>query len=160
MQTASLFPLRRREATSASDGLTGAFGAGSLCLTANKEVVYNSGSDSCLSSLRATKHDINTLSLSGTSTVAALVPVSFVYNNDASSTVRYGFIAEDTAAVDQHLGTYDQSGKLSGVDDRSILSIIVKALQELIGEVGNLTATVAGFAQSLTHTILLPMIFA
>lgn len=88
------------------------------------------------------------------------MPVSFIYNNDASSTVRYGFIAEDTAAVDSHLGTYDQSGKLSGVDDRSILSIIVKALQELIGEVGNLTATVAGFAQSLTHTILLPMIFA
>jgi hypothetical protein len=69
------------------------------------------------------------------------VPVSFIYNNDASSTVRYGFIAEDTAAVDQHLGTYDQLGKLSGVDDRSILSIIVKALQELI-------ATVAGFAHS------------
>jgi Chaperone of endosialidase len=123
------------------DGLTGATGAGSLCLSSNKEVVYNSGSDNCLSSLRSTKNDINNLTLSGTSTVAALVPVSFVYNNDASSTVRYGFIAEDTAAVDAHLGTYDQSGKLSGVDDRSILSIIVKALQELI-------ATVAGFAHS------------
>jgi hypothetical protein len=91
--------------------------------------------------LRSTKHNINNLTLSGTSTVAALVPVSFIYNNDASSTVRYGFIAEDTAAVDQHLGTYDQSGKLSGVDDRSILSIIVKALQEII-------ATIAGFAHS------------
>jgi hypothetical protein len=125
------------------DGLTGAVGAGSLCLSTNKEVVYNSGSDNCLSSLRSTKHDINNLTLSGTSTVAALVPVSFIYNNDTSSTVRYGFIAEDTAAVDQHLGTYDQSGKLSGVDDRSVLSIIVKALQELI-------ATIAGFAQSFT----------
>jgi Chaperone of endosialidase len=125
------------------DGLTGATGAGSLCLDANKQVVYNSGSDNCLSSLRSTKHDINNLTLSGTSTVAALVPVSFIYNNDASSTVRYGFIAEDTAAVDSHLGTYDQSGKLSGVDDRSILSIIVKALQELI-------TTVQGFAQKFT----------
>jgi hypothetical protein len=38
------------------DGLTGAAGAGSLCLSANKEVVYNSGSDNCLSSLRSTKH--------------------------------------------------------------------------------------------------------
>jgi Chaperone of endosialidase len=125
------------------DGLTGAVGAGSLCLSANKEVVYNSGSDNCLSSLRSTKHDINALALSGTSIVAALTPVSFIYNNDASSTVRYGFIAEDTAAVDAHLGTYDQAGKLSGVDDRSILSIIVKVLQELI-------ATIAGFAQSFT----------
>jgi hypothetical protein len=140
--------------------LTGAVGSGSLCLSANKEVVYNAGSDNCLSSLRSTKHDINPLGVDALSQIAALVPVSFIYNNDASSTVRYGFIAEDTAAVDSHLGTYDQSGKLSGVDDRSILSIIVKALQELIGEVGNLTATVAGFAQSLTHTILLPMIFA
>ena len=125
------------------DGLTGAVGAGSLCLSANKEVVYNSGSDNCLSSLRSTKHNINNLTLSGTSTVAALVPVSFIYNNDASSTVRYGFIAEDTAAVDAHFGTYDQSGKLSGVDDRAILSIIVRALQELIG-------TVQGFAQKFT----------
>jgi trimeric autotransporter adhesin len=132
------------------DGLTGSTGVGSLCLDSNKQLVYNSGSDNCLSSLRSTKHDITDLTLSGTSTVAALVPVSFIYNNDASSTVRYGFIAEDTAAVDSHLGTYDQAGNLSGVDDRSILSIIVKALQEIIGEVGNLTATVAGFAQSLT----------
>ena len=125
------------------DGLTGATGAGSLCLSANKQVVYNSGSDNCLSSLRSTKHDINNLEISGTTTVAALTPVSFIYNNDASSTVRYGFIAEDTAAVDSHLATYDQSGKLSGVDDRSILSILGKALQEII-------ATIAGFAQSFT----------
>jgi hypothetical protein len=96
--------------------------------------------------LRSTKHDINDLMLSGTSTVAALVPVSFVYNNDASSTVRYGFIAEDTAAVDSHLGTYDQTEKLSGVDDRAILSIIIRSLQELI-------ATVQGFAQSITSAI-------
>jgi Chaperone of endosialidase len=136
------------------DGLTGAVGAGSLCLSANKEVVYNSGSDNCLSSLRSTKHDINDLTVSGTSTVAALVPVSFIYNNDASSTVRYGFIAEDTAAVDQHLGTYDQSGKLSGVDDRSLLSIVVKALQELIAAVNSREATVAGFAQNFTTKTL------
>jgi hypothetical protein len=79
------------------DGLTGATGAGSLCLSANKEVVYNSGSDNCLSSLRSTKHNINNLTLSGTSTVAALVPVSFIYNNDASSTVELCRILGDEA---------------------------------------------------------------
>lgn len=125
------------------DGLTGAFGAGSLCLTANKEVVYNSGSDACLSSLRDTKHDITTLNLDALTMVKALQPVSFIYNNDASSTLRYGFIAEDTAAVDSHLGTYDQAGNISGVDDRSMLAIIVKALQSLISTVGN-------FADSFT----------
>ncbi|MDO8878378.1 MAG: DUF5011 domain-containing protein [Pseudolabrys sp.] len=125
------------------DGLTGSTGAGSLCLSANKEVVYNSGSDSCLSSTRATKRDITALNLSALEMVAALQPVSFIYNNDASSTVRYGFIAEDTAAVDSHLGTYDQAGNVSGVDDRSMLAIVVKALQSLIDTVGD-------FANSLT----------
>lgn len=125
------------------DGLTGAIGAGSLCLTANKEVVYNSGSDNCLSSIRSTKHDITPLAVDAVSQLAALQPVSFVYNDDASSTVRYGFIAEDTASVDSHLATYNQAGAISGVDDRAVLSIIVKALQDLIKRVGD-------FADSFT----------
>ena len=132
------------------DGLTGATGAGSLCLSANKEVVYNSGSDNCLSSLRSTKHDITDLTISGTSTVAALRSVSFIYNDDASSTVRYGFIAEDTAAVDPHFATYDAQGKVSGVDDRSLISILVKAVQEMIDELAALESTVAGLARSFT----------
>lgn len=113
------------------DGLTGSTGAGSLCLTSNLEVVYNSGSDSCLSSTRATKHDINPLVLDALAQVVALNPVSFIYNNDASSTVRYGFIAEDTAAVDSHLATYNAQGAVSGIDDRSIISVVVKAIQQL-----------------------------
>lgn len=131
------------------DGLTGSVGAGSLCLSANKEVVYNSGSDSCLSSLRATKHDINNLSVDGLSLVSALAPVSFVYNNDASSTVRYGFIAEDAAVVDTHFATHDATGAISGVDDRGLLSVVIKALQELIGQVQTLTSTVSGFALNI-----------
>lgn len=70
------------------DGLTGATGAGSLCLSANKEVVYNSGSDSCLSSLRSTKHDINPIAVDAFAQILALQPVSFIYDNDASSTVQ------------------------------------------------------------------------
>ena len=143
-------PWRKLSATGTVgfDGLTNGFGAGSLCLTANKEVVYNAGSDNCLSSLRLTKHDINPLAGSATSTIVALSPVSFIYNDDASSTVRYGFIAENTAAVDQHLATYDQNGALTGVDDRAILSVIVRALQGLI-------ATISGFAQNFaTQTLV------
>jgi hypothetical protein len=128
------------------DGLTGSTGAGSLCLSANKEVVYNSGSDSCLSSTRATKHDITPLDLSALELVTSLQPVSFIYNNDASSTVRYGFIAEDAAAVDAHLATYDAQGAISGIDDRSIISIVVKALQEL-------TARIESFAQTITSAV-------
>ncbi|MDP2668456.1 MAG: tail fiber domain-containing protein [bacterium] len=118
------------------DGLTGAVGAGSLCLSANKEVVYNSASDNCLSSTRATKHDITKLSFQASSTQDALAiigqlqPVSFVYNQGDGRT-RYGFIAEDVALIDSHLATYDASSTISGIDDRSILSVVVKAIQEL-----------------------------
>jgi hypothetical protein len=75
------------------DGLTGSTGAGSLCLTASKEAVYNSGSDACLPSLRDTKHDISSLSLDALQIVDALDPVSFVYN-DGDGHTRYGFIAD------------------------------------------------------------------
>jgi hypothetical protein len=124
------------------DGLGAITGTNSsVCLDSNKQVVYSSNSDSCASSLRATKHDIQNLDLDALAKVIALQPVSFIYNNDASSTVRYGFIAEDTAAVDTHLATYDQTGAISGIDDRSIISIVVKAIQQL-------ATTVAGFADN------------
>jgi len=112
------------------DGLTGSTGAGSVCLDSNKQLVYNSGSDACLSSTRATKHDIQNLDFDALALVSELQPVSFVYNNDASSTVRYGFIAEDTAAVDPHLATYDTQGAISGIDDRSVIAVIVDAIRD------------------------------
>jgi hypothetical protein len=125
------------------DGLNAITGTNSsLCLSANKEVVFNSNSDSCASSLRATKHDIQDLNLDGLAVIQRLRPVSYVYNNDASSTLRYGFIAEDAAAVDSHFGSYDQNGGLSGVDDRSFTAVIVIAVQKLAN-------TIADFAQNI-----------
>jgi hypothetical protein len=128
------------------DGLTSSTGAGSLCLDSNKQVVYNSASDNCLSSTRATKHDIEHLDLSSLSLVDLLQPVSFVYTEGDGRT-RYGFIAEDTAAVDTHLATYHASGTVSGIDDRSILAIVVGAIKEL-------AAKVRGFAQKFTSNEL------
>jgi hypothetical protein len=129
------------------DGVTGATGAGSLCLDSNKQVVYNSASDACLSSTRATKHDISPLDLDALAAVIALQPVSFVYNDDASSTVRYGFIAEDTELIDRSLATHDKPGAVSGIDDRAILSVVVKAVQEIL-------AKIASFAERLTTQML------
>ncbi|MEK7650587.1 MAG: tail fiber domain-containing protein [Patescibacteria group bacterium] len=111
------------------DGLTGSTGAGSLCLSSSKQVVYNSASDACLSSTRATKHDIAELEVAGLETLAGLEPVSFVYNEGDGRT-RYGFIAEDTAEVDDHLATHDGEGQISGIDDRAILALVVRAVQE------------------------------
>lgn len=58
--------------------------------------------------------------------------------------MRYGFIAEDAAAVDQHFVTYSASGTLSGIDDRSILSIVVKAIQELANAAGGILDRITG----------------
>jgi hypothetical protein len=41
-------------------------------------------------------------------------------------------------------------GKVSGVDDRSLISILVKAVQELIVGLNSLEVTVAGFANNFT----------
>ena len=75
---ASTTPWRQLSVTGsvAFDGLTGSTGAGSLCLDSNKQVVYNSASDSCLSSTRATKHDIQPLTLNALGMIEGLEPVS------------------------------------------------------------------------------------
>lgn len=131
------------------DGLTGATGAGSLCLDANKQVVYNSASDSCLSSTRDTKTDINPLVTDALEQVLALNPVSFKYKQGDART-RYGFIAEDAADVDPHLATYDAEANISGIDDRAILAIIVSAIKQLATQLTDLAATVTSFAESFT----------
>lgn len=113
--------------------LTAAVGAGSLCLSSSNEVVYNSGSDNCLSSTRDTKHAITPLTLDAINILNELEPVSFIYNG--TDRVRYGFIAENTASVDDILATYNAAGDLTGIDDRSILSVLVRAFQEFYREV-------------------------
>lgn len=114
-------------------GLTAAVGAGSLCLSSSNEVVYNSGSDNCLSSTRDTKHAITPLTLDAINVLNELEPVSFIYNG--TDRVRYGFIAENTASVDDILATYNADGDLTGIDDRSILSVMVRAFQEFYKQV-------------------------
>ena len=121
------------------DGLTGSTGAGSLCLDSNKQVVYNSASDNCLSSTRATKHDINPLCVDALSQVLAL----------AACLLRLQRATEESATASSpktrqrwtpHLATYDASSTVSGIDDRAILSIVVGAIKEL-------AASITGFAE-------------
>jgi hypothetical protein len=115
-------------------GLTGSTGAGSLCLDANGQVVYNSASDACLPSLRNTKHDITDLSVDAVSVLENLKPVSFVYNESDGRT-RYGFIAEDTSLVNENLATYNAKGEISGIDDRAVLSVLVKGFKEIWSQI-------------------------
>jgi len=134
------------------DGLTGATGAGSLCLDSNKQVVYNSASDACLSSTRATKHNIANLDLSGISLVNQLQPSSFIYNQGDGRT-RYGFMAEDTALIDDRLATHNEKGEITGIDDRAIMSVMVKAIQELNLKVSDLQASAAASSGQTTDSL-------
>jgi hypothetical protein len=74
------------------------------------------------------------LELDSLSLVELMQPVSFVYNQGDGRT-RYGFIAEDTASVGAHLATYDASGAVSGIDDRSIFAIVIGAIKDLWSKV-------------------------
>ena len=64
------------------------------------------------------------------SLVEDLQPATFVYK-EGDQRVRYGFIAEDTEEIDEHLVTYNAEGDLSGIDDRAMTSLLVKAVKEL-----------------------------
>ncbi|HEX5863664.1 MAG TPA: immunoglobulin-like domain-containing protein [Casimicrobiaceae bacterium] len=130
------------------DGLTAGAGAGSLCLTANKEVVYSDNAGCTGSSLRF-KHLIDTLNATaGIEEVLKLRPVSFVYNDDIGvKGEQVGFIAEDVAQVDTRLVTYDASGTPNNVKYTNMVAIVIKAIQELAQKVYGLADTVAGFAE-------------
>ncbi len=140
------------DGTAAFAGLTGSTGAGSVCLTASKELVYNSGSDACLPSLRDTKHDIVDLALDASTIISSLKPVSFRYN-EGDQRIRYGFIAEDTQTVDDRLVTHDADGNVSGIDDRSIISILVKAFKELSMRVAAIATWFTGDTLSVRGNI-------
>jgi hypothetical protein len=56
--------------------------------------------------------------------VNRLEPVSFVYTDGN------GRVADDTAAIDGHLATYDSTGPVSGIDHRSVLPIVEGAIKD------------------------------
>ena len=120
--------------------LTASTGAGSVCMTTAGEVVYNSGSDNCLTSTRDTKHDITELTLTANveDFIAQLAPVSFIYNNDDTERARYGFIADDALLVNEHLVTYNQEGEVTGLDSNGFFAVIVSAIKDLYGKFARL----------------------
>lgn len=126
-------------------------------------ILYSSGQFVRASSRREYKYDINTLS-DGIDKVKLLNPVSFKYrfNNNDSDVVKYlkdndvktGFIVEDIEAVDRGLINYDHVNPqgvikdsdfldpsdfvASSYDVNGIVSILTKAVQELIIKVENI----------------------
>jgi hypothetical protein len=129
-------------------GLTASTGAGSICLSANNELVYNAGSDACLPSLRETKHDIEDLTIDSLSILRSIDPVSFVYN-DGDGKVRYGFIAEDASSIDPRLATYNEKGEISGIDDRALIAVSIKAIKEMDIKLADIEARMASSTPSV-----------
>lgn len=113
------------------DGLSAAAGTvDGVCFNVTtKEIQVNSLANCTVSSARY-KHDIQPLAIDATQAVLALVPSSFVYNG--KTTEQYGFIAEQVASTSPILAGYDSEGKPSTIDDIGIVSVVVKALQNVI----------------------------
>ena len=119
------------------DGLTAGAGAGTLCLSANKEVTYSAGATCTVSSERF-KHNINT-SIIGLDFVNQLRPVTFEYNKDIGvSGEQFGLIAEEVEKLDPRLVVHDAGGLPYSVRYENLTAILVKAIQELSGKISPL----------------------
>ena len=103
----------------------------SICHNAATNEVTVNAALTCTVSSKDFKTGIGPLALSGLSSLNAMNPVAFRYN-DQSERVRWGFIAEELAAQDHALGDgYDAKGIARSIDQNAILAVTVKALQEL-----------------------------
>jgi hypothetical protein len=79
------------------------------------------------SSSRRYKTDIEGID-SATSLVDQLRPVTFRWTE--SGEADYGFVAEEVAAVEPRLATYNADGQIEGVKYRQISAVLIRALQE------------------------------
>jgi len=125
--------------TIANTGMTAATAGtnNDVCISATGDFV-NETTGTCVVSSRRFKHAIDTLTLSATDLISGLRPVIFSPNSDDVADFedrQYGFIAEEVADQDPHLAKYGVDGLPRTLDDRGILSITVKAVQELIAKV-------------------------
>lgn len=117
-------------------GLTAATGGtnSTLCISATPNQVIEESTTVCAASSRKFKKDIKKLDFSALEKVLKLNPTYFSMKEDVSydyKNIQYGFIAEEVAEVDPHLAEYGNDGLPRNLDDRAILSVAVKAIQEI-----------------------------
>jgi len=100
-------------------------------ITVSNGVYYGDGQFLTGTSDSRLKHDIEELSASSTlEKVLSLKPVSFAYNEDASSTTRYGFVAQDIESVFPSLVVTNAKG-FKGLYYSDFIGIITRAMQEM-----------------------------
>lgn len=110
---------------------TGALGA-AICYTATTgQFQRDTNAGGCLVSSERYKHDITPLA-STLDEVMALKPVSFVYNDDVGVKGRQvGFVAEQTASVDDRLVGFNPDGTAQSVRYMQMTAVLVGAIQQL-----------------------------
>ncbi len=111
------------------DGLTAAVSSGdALCLSSSKEVVVNTGAQTCTVSSARFKNSVSDLSV-GLDELKQLRPVSFLYNG--SDDARVGFLAEEVGEIDPRLIFTELDGTTPrGVRYEDMTALLVKAVQE------------------------------
>jgi hypothetical protein len=117
--------------TVAVNGLTANSGSNyAVCINnTTKELTADVGG-ACNPSSERFKNNIEPLSVSATDIINSLKPSSFAYNDIIGT--RYGLIAEQVSSIDPHLATYEEDGITPhGLDTSAIISVLVKAVQEL-----------------------------
>lgn len=118
-----------------------------VCFIAATGELVDETTSVCQVSSLIYKKNISTLSVSALDMVNALRPVSYTMKEDVPydyQNKQYGLIAEEVAKVDPHLAEYGADGKPRTLDDRGIMSVIVRAFQLFYSEFQSLVAKVAG----------------
>jgi len=111
----------------------------SLCQ--NGTTVTVNAALTCTVSARDAKLAISPLNVQASKEIMKLSPSQFAYK-DAPKRSRWGFIAEDLAAVDKRLGdAYTKEGNPRSIDQNAILALAVRAIQEQQIEIDQLKKT-------------------
>jgi hypothetical protein len=98
----------------------GLAGATDVCRNAANQL------STCSSSLRY-KSDVRPF-LGGLDTVGRLRPIAFTWRDGGTRDV--GFGAEDVAAIEPLLATYDGQGHIEGVKYKQLTTVLVNAVQQ------------------------------
>ena len=100
----------------------------------------------CTSSSARYKESIETLPL-GLDAVERLRPVTFKWRDREERDL--GFVAEEVAAIDPLLATYNDDGEIEGVKYRQLTAVLVNAVQEQQRQIARLNREIAGLRQAM-----------
>ena len=147
--------------TTLSSGIGSVVGTDqSLCIDGATFEVTRQAGDTCAASSARYKHDIVPLGIEGLELLRTFRPVSFIYNSDASSTIHWGFIAEEMASTSPQLAAYNDDGSVQTINLTGITSVLAKSMKELdlnletlISETANSTSASINFANRFMDSL-------